>query len=303
MRYLPKIIIIVGPTASGKTALSLELAKKFNGEIVNADSRQVYRKMDIGTAKAPKDIGQSEYIVQGILHHLIDVVDPDEEFTLAHYKKMAFKVIDNIFRQGKLPIIVGGTGLYVWSIVDNLDIPAVAPNSKLRQALDDKSLDELVIMLKNSDPITAEKIDLKNPRRVKRALEVIMTSNESLVLKQKKLPSRYDSCQIGINVPRDELNMRINERVDRQINDGLIEEVKSLAKNFDWSLPSMSAIGYKEIGYFLRGEMQLDEAVELIKRNTRRYAKRQMTWFRRDKRICWTTGVTEAKDLIEKFIK
>lgn len=302
MIQLPKIVVIVGPTASGKTALSLELAKKFNGEIVNADSRQVYKEMNIGTAKAPKDEKGGGYPVQGIVHHLINVANPDEEFTLAHYKKAAFEAIDDILSRGKLPIVAGGTGLYVRTIVDNPDIPAVAPDLKLRAGLEAKNLSELSVMLKNLDPKTAEKIDLKNPRRVIRAIEVAM-SGESFLDLQNKFYPRYDALQIGISVERGELNKRVNARVDKQVEDGLVEEVKKLAQKYDWKLPAMSGIGYKQVGLYLRGEISLPEAIEMIKRDTRAYAKRQMTWFRRDKRILWLARSSEAMPEIEKFMK
>lgn len=292
---LPKIIVIVGPTASGKTELALRLAKKYSGEIVNADSRQVYKGMDIGTAKPTK-----EEMIR-VPHHLFDIINPDEDFTLAHYKKNAFEIIDDIIKRGKLPIIVGGTGLYVWAIVDNLDIPAVAPDAALRAKLSEKSLPELAEMLKSEDPILAEKIDLKNPRRVIRALEITFSGHDSPVNNQSKLPPRYGALQIGLSVPREELNDRINSRVDNQIKNGLVEEVAGLAKKYSWSLPAMSGIGYKQLGCYLRGEMTLPDAIEIIKRDTRRYAKRQMTWFKKDKRINWVESAGEAEELVKKL--
>lgn len=303
MSKLPKIIIILGPTASGKTALSLKLAKKYNGEIINADSRQVYKEMNIGTAKEPRDDEKKEYFVRGIPHHLIDVVRPDEEFTLAHFKQMALEKINDILKRKKMPIIAGGTGLYIWAIVDNLDIPSVAPDFKLRKKLEKKSLAELVKMLKKADPLSAKKIDLKNPRRVIRALEVALRNKGSFVEQQKKSPPLFNALQIGISIPREILYQRINQRVDEQIKDGLINEVKKLAKKYSWSLPAMSGLGYKQIGYYLRGEKTLPEAVELIKRDTRRYAKKQMTWFKRDKRIKWIKNDKEIDKLVKKFIK
>jgi len=302
---LPKIVVIVGPTASGKTALSLELAKKFNGEIINADSRQVNKGMDIGTAKVPKEQNRSDngFFAGGVKHHLIDIAQPDEEFTLAHYKKLAVETIDDVLKRGKLPIIAGGTGLYVWAIVDNPDIPAVAPNAVLRKDLEKFDLAELILMLKKTDPLSADKIDLKNPRRVLRALEVALSTDESFMDKRKMLPPRYEAVQIGIDTSREELVKRINNRVDEQIRDGLVEEVSGLSKTYSWDLPAMSGIGYKQIGCHLRGEISLTEAIEMIKRDTRRYAKRQMTWFRRDKRIHWVKSAEEAEEDVKKFIK
>jgi tRNA dimethylallyltransferase len=301
MSALPKILVIVGPTASSKTALSLELAKKYNGEIVNADSRQIYRGMDIGTAKI--EFNDANFMAGGVKHHLIDVAEPNEEFSLAHFKNAAFGAIDDILSRGKLPIIVGGTGLYVQAIVDNLDIPAIAPDLELRAGLEKKDVGELAEMLRQSDPEAYGRIDIKNPRRVIRALEVAMSEKNGLVRKAGKLPSKYDALQIGLTIPREELVKRINERVDEQISRGLVEEVRGLAEKHSWDLTAMSGIGYKQIGYFLKGKMTLPEAIELIKRDTRRYAKRQMTWFKRDKNIRWVSDAGEADSLVAKFVK
>lgn len=302
MNKLPKIIAIVGPTASGKTSLSLSLAKKFNGEIINADSRQVYKEMNIGTAKPVKDKKKKDYFVVGVRHHLIDIILPDQEFTLAHYKEKAFVAIDDILKRGKMPIIVGGTGLYVKAIVENYDIPAVAPDLVLREKLNKKSLTELVKMLKRNNPELAERIDLKNPRRVMRALEVIL-SGAGAIAKEKKLSARYQTLQLGLDLPREELYGRINERVDEQIKSGLLVEVKKFSKKYSWTLPAMSGIGYKQLGYFLRNELTLSEAIEMIKRDTRRYAKRQMTWFKKEKNIKWIKNEPEAENLIKRFVK
>lgn len=299
-KILLKIIVIVGPTASGKTALSLSLAKKLHGEIINADSRQVYKGMNIGTAKPPRDGKHNDYFVDGVRHHLLDIVSPDEEFTLAHYKKVAVAAIKEILKRKKLPVVVGGTGLYVWALVDNLDIPEVAPDLSLRAELEKTPLSELVEKLKKADPEAAGRVDLKNPRRVIRALEVALSSGS---FKPKKSPPIFNALQIGLNPLREELNRRISQRVEAQIEDGLVEEVKTLAKKYPWTLPAMSGIGYKQIGYYLRGQMSLPEAIELTKRDTRRYAKRQGTWFRRDKRIKWVNKITEAEKLIKKFLK
>ncbi len=329
---LPKIIVIVGPTASGKTDLGLVLAKKYNGEIVSADSRLVYSGMDIGTAKpggqwsstvilgesskAARDLSDNgqrfflrrrndrlTYVVDGIPHHLIDIVNPDQEFSLADYKKMAVDAIDDILQRGKLPIVVGGTGLYVWALVDNLDIPKVAPDNALRKELESKSLPEIVQMLQEKDPESAARIDLKNPRRVMRALEVVMASGQSFARQQTKSEPLFNALQIGLEVPKEELYKRIEARVDAQIEAGLVEEVKSLVDaEYSWELPSMSGIGYRQIGMCLRGELSLSEAVELLKRDTRQYAKRQLTWFKRDKRIQWVRELDETERLVDGFL-
>ncbi len=303
----PKVIFIVGPTASGKTVLSILLSKKFNGEIVNADSRQVYKEMDIATAKPPKDPGKQkkgEYIFQGSVHHLMDFVKPSERFTLSDYKEKANLAIADILTRGKLPIVVGGTGLYIWSLVDNLDIPKVEPNNKLRNSFDTKSLEELVKLLKNIDPETVKKIDIQNRRRVLRALEVAISSGESFVSQTTKSLPIYDSLQIGTKCDRKKLYQLINSRIDEQIKDGLVEETKRLSERYRFDLPSMSSIGYKQIGSYLRGDITLEEAVEVFKRDTRRYAKRQETWFKRDKRIVWISpeDFLGAQNIVKTFL-
>ena len=337
MDELPKIIVLLGPTASGKTDLGIILAKKFNGEIISADSRQVYRGMSVGTGK-PNGVWQDgqrqgilrvvypdprvgaqddgdvqddnarkrEYIVEGVPHYLMDIIEPDEDFTLSDFKKMAEEKIWDILKRGKMPIIVGGTGLYVWSIVDNLDMPAVAPDAALRVELEKKSLEEQVKLLEEKDPETAKKIDLKNPRRVLRALEVCLDSGKSFVEQRKQAPPLFNALQIGLNWPRTEIYERIEKRIDGQIKDGWVGETEDLVKaGFDWKLPSMSGIGHKQLGEYLRGEKTLEKAIEEIKQKTRNYAKRQVTWFKRDKRIKWIdkNNLDEAIELVKNFIK
>ncbi len=307
MHKLPKVIFVIGQTASGKTALAIELAKKFNGAIINADSRQVYKKMDIVTAKplADKNSSKSEYIVEGIKHYLMDIYDPGKNFTLAGFKKHALEAIKTILNNGQLPIVVGGTGLYIWSLVDNLDIPAVAPNKKLRSSLEEKSLPDLVKLLKNVDAKSAEKLDLKNKRRVLRALEVSLSSGESFTKQSTKSDLIYNSLQIGLAWKRDEIYKRIEDRVDMQIKNGAIEETKNLIESYPDNLPSLSTIGYKQIAAFLRGESTLEEAVQQFKRDARRYAKRQETWFKRDDRIQWIekNDAAAASELVKKFLE
>lgn len=293
MKILPKIVVILGPTGSGKTDLGIEVAKKYNGEIISADSRQIYKQMNIGTAKPKGEWKNDAYFVNGTPHYLMDIINPDENFTVADFKERAVIRINDILKRNKLPIMVGGTGLYIRSVVDNLDIPKAAPGMELRKKLENKSSDELVGMLKKIDPESAGKIDLRNSRRVLRALEVATFTGKSFFGQRKKMPPIYDAREFGINLSREELYKKINARVDRQIEDGLIEETKKLSQKYGWYLPSMSGIGYKQIDYYLRGEISLEEAVEIIKRDTRRYAKRQMTWFKGDKRIAWISGLGE----------
>ncbi len=299
---LPKIIVLLGPTASGKTDLGLLLAKNFNGEIISADSRQVYKKMNIGTAKPDGVWKNSTYIVDSVPHYAIDIVNPDQDFSLADYKAMANQVIADILRRKKLPIVVGGTGLYIQALVENLDIPKVEPDKKLREELEKKTLPELVKMLEKIDPASAKKIDLKNPRRVLRALEVFISSGESFFAQRTKSKPLYSTLQIGLDWPREELYRRIDARVDKQVEEGLVEETKQLAEEYGWALPSMSGIGYKQIGLYLRGKATLAEAVEILKRDTRRYAKRQLTWFKRDKNIVWIKNDTPVEGLVKDFL-
>lgn len=303
---LPKLIAIVGPTASGKTSLGIEIAQKYNGEIISADSRQVYKKMNIGTAKPPGTWSDYDdtavYMIQGVPHYMIDIVDPGELFSLSHFKELARFYINHILKRGKIPIVVGGTGLYIWSIIDNLSLPPVPPNKKLRKSLEEKPLTELVALLSKLDPASAESIDLKNPRRVLRALEVVILTGKSFYEQRGKQEPNFSVLQIGIDLPREKLYSQIEERIDQQIKLGLVEEVASLEKQkYGWNLPSMSGIGYKQIGSYLRGEVDLATAITTLKRDTRHYARRQLTWFKRDKRIQWVTSPTFKE--IESYIK
>jgi len=308
MSNLPKIIAIIGPTASGKTDLGIFLAKKFNGEILNFDSRQIYQEMNIGTAKPVGEweeyVGGKVYMVEGVPHHLMDFVAPDREYSLSNFKDDAMRVIGEILSRGKLPILVGGTGLYFWGVLENLNLTETQPDLELRKQLESKSLDDLVDLLREKDPESAEVIDLKNPRRVLRALEVVLSTGESFVARQGKNESLYNSLQIGLSWPREILNERIDRRVDVQLQDGLLDETRKLAEKYSWDLPSMSGIGYRQMGYFLRGEMSLDEATEVLKRDTRHYAKRQMTWFKRDHDIIWLEGPDKnrAEELVRNFL-
>jgi tRNA dimethylallyltransferase len=307
MSRLPKLIVILGPTASGKTGLSLKLAKKFKGEIVNADSRQIYRGMDIGTGKVVDR--------RGVRHYLLDVVNPDEEFTLVDYKKKAVAVIRDILKRGKVPLLVGGTGLYIQAVVDNLEIPAVPPNKKLRAQFEReiKKPDALLKWYKKLlklDPSAKNVVDANNPRRIIRALEVSLATGQPFSKLREKGEPMFDVLQIGINLPRQKLYEQIDRRVEQMIKDGLVNETKKLLKKYDPALPSMSGIGYKEIGEYLSQKVResesqklLVEAVQKIKYRTHAYARRQMTWFRKDKRIVWIRNYKEAEKKIGKWLE
>ncbi len=306
---LPKIIVIVGATSSGKTALGLSLAKEFNGEVVSADSRQVYTKMTIGTAKPDgvwKTIcGEKVFMVDGIPHYMMDIVDPGHEMSLAEYKDRAVAHITDIISRGKLPIVVGGTGLYIWSIVDNLSMPAVAPNKTLRRSLEAKPLEELLLLLKKVDPKSFDQVDRRNPRRVIRALEVAILTGESFAEQRSLAKPLFEALQIGLKRELPELYARIDKAIDGQIKAGLVKETQKLLKQkYGWNLPSMSSIGYKQIGAYLNETMTLEAAVESIKQDTHRYAKRQITWFKRDKRIQWVDPdeVKNVRGLVQKFL-
>jgi len=297
-----KLIVILGLTASGKTEWAIKLAQKFSGEIISADSRQIYRGMNIGTAKPLNK--------EGIPHYLIDVVNPDGEWTLAQFQRMAREKIEDIQQQGKIPFLVGGTGLYIQAVVDNLEIPKVAPSQALRKKLEQKSTQELFEDLKRLDPKTAENIDSKNKRRLIRALEVIIISRASFVSAKKIGESLFETLQIGIRISQEKIYKRIDKRVEEQIEQGLESEVKKICEELSqklpeekiWQLPSMSGICYQEFKGYLEGKIDLAEVIKLIKLHNRQYARKQITLFKRDKRIHWVTKFEEAEDLIRNFL-
>jgi tRNA dimethylallyltransferase len=274
----PKLIVVLGPTASGKTDLAIDLAKQFDGEIVCADSRTIYKGMDIGTAK-PKEL-------KGIPHHLIDIVSPNTDFNVALFKQEAIKKINEIIQRGKMPIVAGGTGLYIKAIVENLDFPIVPANQKLRAKLEKKNITELFKMYAELDEEGSKIIDKNNKRRLIRAIEVSLALKEPFFKERKKEPM-YDVLQIGINIEKDELEKRIRKRVDNMIKQGLEKEVKKLSKKYGFNVPPMQTIGYREWEGYFDKEVGLEETIERIKINTIKFAKRQMTWFRKDKTIKW----------------
>jgi tRNA dimethylallyltransferase len=280
------LICIVGPTGVGKTALAIELAEQLNGEIVSADSRQIYRGMDIGTGKpAPDQLARAR-------HHLIDRVDPDQAYTLAEYQADAYAALDDIFARGKQPLLVGGTGLYVRAVTEGLQIPAVAPNPELRAQLEDRAAREggnkLYEELKHIDPEAAAKIDPRNVRRTIRALEVFLSTGEKFSAAGKTALPPFAVRRIGLTLPRDELYRRVDARVDEMIARGWLDEVRVLAEKYDRALPALSSLGYPQMSAVLRGEMTIEDAAQGIKHHTHRFIRHQYAWFRpADPRIEW----------------
>ena len=293
---ISNLVVIVGPTAVGKTALAIELAQRFDGEIVSADSRQIYRGMDLGTAKPTR---QEQMLAP---HHLIDIVVPDEPYTLANYQAQAYAAIDGVLARGKQPFLVGGTGLYVRAVVKGLRIPRVPPNEALRAQLALENGAALYERLRTLDPDAAARIDPRNVRRTIRALEVCLTTGEKFSALGRSSPPPYSITQIGLTLSRSELYARIDARVERMMTDGLVAEVEALvAQGYGWELPSMSGLGYREIGEYLRGEVSLDEAVANIKRDTRDLVRRQYAWFRlKDEHIHWFENAPVGE--IERFV-
>ncbi|MDO8581470.1 MAG: tRNA (adenosine(37)-N6)-dimethylallyltransferase MiaA [bacterium] len=308
---LPKLICVVGPTASGKTALGIHLAKKFHGDIISADSRQIYRGMDVGTAKERgqwRAIGKHEaLVVEGIPHYGIDLVTPNESYTVADFQSYTNIVIADIVERKKVPFIVGGTGLYVDAVIDNFIIPHVPPNPELRTKIEglirEKGIQEVYLELLKLDPDAADFVSLQNSRRIIRALEVCLATGKPFSKQKKRGKRLYTTLQVGITVPRETLYARINARVDQQVRDGLIDEVRHLLTLYDAALPSFSGIGYSDLISGLRGAISMEAAIDMVKRRTRWYSRRQMTWFRRDKRIKWVQSPKEAEKLVARFLK
>lgn len=301
---MERIIVICGPTAVGKTGVGLQLCREFNGEIISADSQQVYRTMDIGTAK--DDIAGSD-----IPCHLIDIIEPDQIFNASEYKELADKAIKDVVSRGKVPFVVGGTGLYVKVLLEGL-CDAPERDEGIREELNSlcQHLDEemasasglppkdghgaprtaiLYDILKKEDSLAASKLHPNDTSRIIRAIEVKRLTGKSIYELHNKNnpPQRYDAIKVGLNIERALLYERINKRVDIMVERGLVEEVKGIVDKYGYDIQSLKAVGYKEIVSYLKGEFSLEKAIELTKRNSRRFAKRQMTWFKRDKEIKW----------------
>lgn len=306
---LKKLIVILGPTASGKSELAIKLAKKlapyqtegsgagFNGEIVSADSRQIYKEMDIGTGKITKKEMKS------IPHYLLDVASPKRRFTVVQYRKLALKAINKIFEKGKVPILCGGTGFYIQAVVDGVVIPEVPPDWELRKKLEKKSVDELYKILKKLDPQRAKTIEKKNPRRLIRAIEIVMKTKKP-VPPFKKQPIPYPVLMIGIKKSPEELKKLIKKRFLKWLRRGLVKEIKNLNQSgLSWKKIEDFGIHYQVIAQYLQNKLSYQEMIESSLRELQNYARRQMTWFKRDKRIYWIKTQKEAEKLIKEFLR
>lgn len=300
------LIIIGGPTATGKSKLGVELAKNIDGEIISADSMQVYKYMDIGTAKPNKEE------LEMVRHHLIDIVEPDEEFSVARFKNMAKEIVEDIYSRGKTPIVVGGTGFYINSLLYDIEFVKMEEDIEYKEKLEDianeKGNTYLHDMLKEIDPVSAENIHENNIKRVIRAMEFYHITGEKISThnkEERKREKAYNSHMYVLNMDRPILYETIEKRVDIMIELGLVEEVSFLLKNYDENLVSMQGLGYKEIVGYLKGEYSLDKAVEILKRDTRRFAKRQLTWFRhQNKESIWLDVLNNSsKELIDFILE
>ncbi|MDO4339291.1 MAG: tRNA (adenosine(37)-N6)-dimethylallyltransferase MiaA [Eubacteriales bacterium] len=283
------LIVLTGPTAAGKTKLSISLAKAVNGEIISADSMQVYRHMDIGSAKIrPEEM-------QGVPHYLVDVMEPDEEFHIVRFQQMAKKAMAEIYAKGRIPVLVGGTGFYIQAVTRDIDFTQAEQEDSYRKELEtlarEKGKEYLHQMLRETDPVSAEEIHANNVKRVIRALEFYHQNGTPISVhnqEQKERKSPYNLAYFVLDVPRELLYERIDSRVDEMMKDGLLEEVQSLKdRGCHRGMVSMQGLGYKELLAYLEGEYPLDEAVRILKRDTRHFAKRQLTWFRREPEVTW----------------
>ena len=300
----PIVIVICGPTASGKTALSIELAKKINGEIVSADSMQIYKDMDIGSAKVTKEE------MQGIKHYLIDIKKPDERYSVADYKKDAKTAIEEILTKRKVPIIVGGTGLYIDSLIYEIEYQNIKIDESYRKELEkikeEKGLEVLYNMAKKIDPEAMKKISSNDYKRITRILEIYKATGKTKTQQEaesrlKDIPYNYKI--FAINYDRDKLYERINKRVEIMIENGLIDEVKNLINNYSKFPTAMQGLGYKEVKEYLDGILSKEEMIEKIKQESRRYAKRQFTWFRKNKETIWIDGEKSPEENINIILE
>ena len=301
---MQKVIVICGPTASGKTGLSIELAKKINGEIDSCDSMQIYKDMTIGTAKP------TDEEMQGIKHYLIDCVSPDTRYSVADYKKEAIRAIQEILDKGKVPIVVGGTGLYLESLVRGIDYSDIEIDLEYRKELDrlekENGLNKLYECAKKIDEIATSKISPNDKKRICRILEIYHSTGKTkteLEKESRKNGVNYDFLIFGINMEREKLYERINKRVDIMINQGLIDEVRNLINKYNDFPTALQGLGYKEVIEYFNGDTTKDEMIDKIKQETRRYAKRQITWFKRYEELTWLNGLNNTDENVDIIVK
>lgn len=299
-----KVIVICGPTASGKTSLSIELAKQINGEVISADSMQIYEDMDIGTAKP------TEEEMQGITHHLIGYVSPEERYSVARYKKDALNAIEIVIKKGKIPIIVGGTGLYVDSLVNGIEYEDFEIDlnyrNELEKIVEEKGLLYVYEMAKSLDEEAMKKISINDKKRIFRVLEIFKSTGRTKSeqeIESRKKENPYDFKVFAINMERQKLYERINKRVDIMIKQGLIEEVENIIKKYKKFPTAMQGLGYKEVVEYFENKITKEEMIEKIKQESRRYAKRQITWFKRNKQITWLDGLEEKQNNIKIILE
>lgn len=286
----------MGPTASGKTDLSIKIAKKYNGEIISADSRQIYKGMNIGTGKVTKKE------MQNVPHYLLDVVRPNTKFDVVKYRKLALRAIEDIQERDKLPILVGGTGFYIQAVVDGIILPQVKPDWKLRKKLEKKSNQELFQQLKKLDANRAKTIDKDNPRRLIRAIEIVLTSKEP-VPKLEKTPIDSEVLILGIKKDKKELEELIEKRLLKRLKIGMVAEVKKLHnEGVSWKRLEDFGLEYKYLALFLQNKITKEEMIERIQKESEHYAKRQMTWFKRDLRIHWVTNLKTSLKVVEQHL-
>lgn len=300
----PKVIVICGPTASGKTALSIELAKRINGEVVSADSMQIYKDMDIGSAKVTKEE------MQGIKHYLVDCVSPDERYSVANYKLDAKKAIEEILKKGKTPIVVGGTGLYIDALIYEIEYQDIKINESYRKELEsikqNQGLEVLYERALKIDPEAMKKISPNDSKRIMRVLEIYKATGKNKTEQEAESRLReipYNYKVFAITMDREKLYERINKRVDIMIENGLIEEVKELLKKYKEFPTAMQALGYKEVKEHLDGKLTKQEMIDKIKQESRRYAKRQLTWFRKNKQTIWIDGLNDMQKNINIILE
>lgn len=291
----PKIVVVVGPTASGKSDLAVGLARAWGGEIISADSRQVYRGMNIGTGKVTKPE------MRGIPHHLLDVASPNTSYTVAHFKDDAEKALAKILKKGKLPIVCGGTGFYISALVDDFTLPDVPPNKALRRHLEKKSAHQLFALLKRIDPRRAKQVDAKNPYRLIRAIEIAQALGKVPVVKKRR---PYDTLFIGILLPKELLRARIHKRLKKRMSMGMLKEVKTLHQNgVSWKRMEELGLEYRFCTRYLRDIIDKKTMLAELETAINQYAKRQMTWFKKEKNICWIRpDIKEADRLVQKFL-